>query len=203
MDTYATCIIHICESVPFWAVALLYDHLWTFADEVRLVWFNPEASLGNRIGFMINRYITEVVALYVVYVLSGGSYSSQEKNCRIFIWVLSISATVFTAISHGNHYYGPCYTLWDRRPLIKWILMCAFGVAISISMAFALLTAHQAKLEANGMCAFLNKPWALPYALGAMACTSTGPFDLTTICISDRPGFIHYHHDSFQCTRPT
>jgi hypothetical protein len=49
------------------AAALVYDHFWTFPGEVSLIWFNPEAGLGNRIGFMVNRYVTEAVAIYVVF----------------------------------------------------------------------------------------------------------------------------------------
>ncbi|KAJ7461838.1 hypothetical protein B0H11DRAFT_2241652 [Mycena galericulata] len=166
------------------AAALIYDHLWNMADEIRLIWFNSEAGLANRVGFVVNRYLTEAVALYVVF----GKWDPilMLSSCRIFIWILSASATVFTAISHLI-ITARVYTLWDRRPLIKWILMSAFAVAISVSLAFALLTAQQARLEANGMCAFLSKPWALPYALGALTGLDLFIIIMTIFNALDRP----------------
>jgi hypothetical protein len=75
--------------------ALFYDHVLTIQDEVRLIWLNPESGLWNRMSFMANRYMTEGLAVYVVYgkcflplilpllicstVLSGGTYSDEEQ----------------------------------------------------------------------------------------------------------------------------
>lgn len=47
--------------------ALLYDHALTFEDEIFLIWLNSAGGIGNRLGFIVNRYMTEALALYVVY----------------------------------------------------------------------------------------------------------------------------------------
>jgi arginine repressor len=46
---------------------LLYDHALSFDQEVTLIWLNTAAGAGNRIGFMINRYLTEAMVVYVSY----------------------------------------------------------------------------------------------------------------------------------------
>ncbi|KAF7360507.1 hypothetical protein MVEN_00781500 [Mycena venus] len=173
------------------AVVLVYDHLWTLAEEIRLIWLNSETGVGNRIGFIVNRYITEILALYVVFgksprVASCGTliahlYSTQWRKLQ-----LTRKATIFTAISHCI-VTARVYTLWDRRPLIKWILMSSFAVGISLSFVFALLTADQAQLESNGMCAFVNKPWALPYSLGALTGLDFFIIIMTLFNALDRP----------------
>lgn len=79
------------------------------------------------------------------------------------------------------------YTLWDRRPKIKWIAMAAFGVQTAVTTVFSILAAQQMQreqflfvliprfkvvfysanviyLELTHMCAITEKPWALPGA---------------------------------------
>ncbi|KAJ6620564.1 hypothetical protein B0H10DRAFT_1945878 [Mycena sp. CBHHK59/15] len=175
--------------------ALVYDHTLTFADEVRLIWLNSAAEPVNRCGFMLNRYVTEAIAVYVAYskplpVLGGitrnlreqecvykhycGFYAHTKRNsCIIFVWIHTIAATVFTANSHFI-IAARVYTLWDRRKLIKWILMGTFGIAISISMAFSILAAHQ-------------KPAALPFMLGALTAFDLFMIVLTVFNALDHP----------------
>ncbi|KAJ7278836.1 hypothetical protein C8J57DRAFT_1221655 [Mycena rebaudengoi] len=129
--------------------ALLYDHLLTSGDELSLIWFNSAAGIGNRLGFIINS--TRIA-------LSGGSHGLTVETCQVFIWIFGTSNTIVVAISHcaechsrSNIYMtknsviivGRLYTLWDRRKGIKWILIVAFGIAISLSMAFSILAVHQ------------------------------------------------------------
>ncbi|KAF7300454.1 hypothetical protein HMN09_00929200 [Mycena chlorophos] len=71
--------------------------------------------------------------------------------------------------------------------------MGAFGIAISISMAFAILAAHQVQpfLQFNPiihMCSFSEKPWALPFMLGALTI-----FDLFIIVVTIVNGFHRPH----------
>jgi hypothetical protein len=61
--------------------ALLYEHILTFEDEVHLVWFDSGRSIGYRLGFIINRYVTEALAIYVVY----GKFESHIMPARILI----------------------------------------------------------------------------------------------------------------------
>ncbi|KAJ6567331.1 hypothetical protein DFH09DRAFT_1034497 [Mycena vulgaris] len=177
--------------------ALLYDHVLTIGDEVKLIWRNSAAGPMNRIGFTINRYITEAMAIYVAYskcfchTVNGVSSLSSAECCRDFIWVHSIAATVFIALSHFI-LMSRVYTLWDRRPLIKWILMGAFGVAISIAMVFAILAAHQVQSDLVynpniHMCEFSKKPPALTVMLGAMTALDLFLIVMTIFNALDRP----------------
>ncbi|KAJ7183520.1 hypothetical protein C8R46DRAFT_1308270 [Mycena filopes] len=161
---------------------LFYDHVDTIALEVERIWWNRAAGTGNRIGFLINRYLTEAMVIYVAY-----------SNCRIFIWLFAIASTVFVAVSHFI-IMARLYTLWDRRPIIKWILMGSFGVAISISMSFSILSAHQVQpfLKYSNiihMCTFDKKPWALPFMLGALTL-----FDFFIIVMT----FVNAFHRPYQ-----
>ncbi|KAJ7131557.1 hypothetical protein C8R43DRAFT_1133773 [Mycena crocata] len=170
------------------AAMLLYDHILTWVEEVTCIWNNPAAGAGNRIGFMVNRYITEAMVIYVAYMLSGGSEGLTDKD---FIWLFAIASTVFVALSHFI-IMARVYTLWDRRKMIKWILMGSFGVAISISMAFSILSAHEVQpfLEYNPvihMCTFAKKPWSLPFMLGALTVFDLFIIALTVWNALDRP----------------
>ncbi|KAJ7707873.1 hypothetical protein B0H14DRAFT_719030 [Mycena olivaceomarginata] len=45
----------------------VYDHLLTWAEEIRLIWFNSNADLSHRINYMVNRYSTGAMLIYVAY----------------------------------------------------------------------------------------------------------------------------------------
>jgi hypothetical protein len=47
--------------------ALLFDHVLTLGSEIDLIWLKSGGGIGNRIGFIVNRYLTEAVAIYVAY----------------------------------------------------------------------------------------------------------------------------------------
>ncbi|KAJ7508591.1 hypothetical protein B0H11DRAFT_2217873 [Mycena galericulata] len=143
--------------------ALIYDHGLTCKDEVNLIWTNPAAGPLSRLGFLVNRYLTEATAIYVAYMLSGGSHGLQNQSYPAFKSVNQVPVIVMSRV----------YVLWDRRRSIKWILMGAFGVAISITMIFAILAAHQVQAELEydpdiHMCVFSKKPPGLPVMLGAL-----------------------------------
>ncbi|KAJ7489651.1 hypothetical protein B0H11DRAFT_2191778, partial [Mycena galericulata] len=170
---------------------LVYDHALTFRGEVTAIWMNTGTGVGNRIGFMVNRYLTTAMVAYVSYMLSGLSSGVTTRACRVFIWLFAIASTVFVAISHFI-IMARVYTLWDRRILIKWILIVSFSVAISISMAFSILAVHQVQpfLEYTiflHMCSFTQKPWALSFMLGALTVFDFFIIILTIFNALDRP----------------
>ncbi|KAJ7917188.1 hypothetical protein B0H13DRAFT_2657922, partial [Mycena leptocephala] len=185
--------------------ALLYDHVLTLDDEIQCIWLNPATGVGNRLSFLVNRYLTECVVLAVAYAFSGNSeglttrvrYSvllpTYSDFCQIFIWMFAICSTIFVAVSHFI-IIARVYTLWDRRPVIKWILSGSFGVAITVSMAFCILAAHQVQPfltynEFIHMCTFSQKPRALPFMLGTLTV-----FDLFIIVMT----IINAFHKPYQ-----
>ncbi|KAJ7904546.1 hypothetical protein B0H14DRAFT_610491 [Mycena olivaceomarginata] len=100
---------------------ILYDHCLTFLDEVRYIWFNSQAGLGARASFLLNRYVTEGMIIYVAYMLGGNSRGlSNQNSCRTFIWVFGVVGSISIALQQYTM-VSRVYTLWDRRPKIKWI----------------------------------------------------------------------------------
>ncbi|KAJ7489649.1 hypothetical protein B0H11DRAFT_2229673 [Mycena galericulata] len=183
---------------------LLYDHSLTLKSEITGIWMNKAAGIGNRAGFMVNRYLTTAMVAYVSYSKwiklwiddeakreAYGKHRLIQTSCQVFIWLFAIASTVFVAISHFI-IMSRLYTLWDRRILIKYILVGSFGVAISISMVFSIIAAHQVQpfLEYNPflhMCTFAKKPWALPFMLGALTVFDFFIIIMTIFNALDRP----------------
>ncbi|KAJ7453617.1 hypothetical protein B0H11DRAFT_270875 [Mycena galericulata] len=122
--------------------AILYDHALTLRGEICHIWLNSAAGIGNRIGFLVNRYMSESIIIYVAYMDSGESrgITDQLQCIRLDIHhrLHSIRSGIPLFIIVVR-----IYTLWDRRQQIKWILGIAFGVAISISFSFSVLSAQQ------------------------------------------------------------
>ncbi|KAK7059983.1 hypothetical protein R3P38DRAFT_2838845 [Favolaschia claudopus] len=164
--------------------ALFYDHLLTLEREILLVWLNSLAGMWNRFGFIVNRYLTEAVAIYVGYLYSGvGQGITNEISCQASVWIFTICNSLFIAVSYFLIMWR-VYTLWDRRPFIKWILLGVFFVSMIIAVVFGILCAiqMQASVSSNPvirMCTLTQKPWGLKYTLAAL----TG-FDLFIIVMS-------------------
>jgi len=173
--------------------ALLFDHILTLGREIDLIWFNPAAGVGNRIGFIVNRYVTEAVAIYVAYLNSGLGRDITTKNCQASVWLFSMASSVFIGISHFLIIMR-VYTLWDRRQIIKRILTVAFGIEICMALAFSALaarqTVHETLYEYNAfivMCAFSKKPWALKFTLGVITLFDFFIIIMTVLNALDRP----------------
>ena len=47
--------------------ALFCDHVLTLGDEIELIWYNRLAKPGNRVAFILNRYLTEIMVCYVAH----------------------------------------------------------------------------------------------------------------------------------------
>ncbi|KAJ7760058.1 hypothetical protein DFH07DRAFT_1023079 [Mycena maculata] len=164
--------------------ALLYDHALTFEDEVRLVWLNPASTIAYRLGYIVNRYVTEALAIYVVYVLSGGAYSEDEAP-NLALSDIHLDS-VFICI--GMHVeLTLLYSLWDHRQAIKWILGGGTAIAISICLAFMVVTANDAQVISGALCAIAKKPWALPYAFGALTILDLFVIAMSVLNALDRP----------------
>ncbi|KAJ7457992.1 hypothetical protein B0H11DRAFT_2319638 [Mycena galericulata] len=171
--------------------AILYDHALTLRGEICHIWLNSAAGIGNRIGFLVNRYMSESIIIYVAYMDSGESRGiTDQHNLELQCIRLDIHHRLHSIRS--VIIVVRIYTLWDRRQQIKWILGIAFGVAISISFSFSVLSAQQIQsfVEYNTgihMCVFLKKPWALKFALAALTGFDLFIIIMTVINALDRP----------------
>ncbi|KAJ7837909.1 hypothetical protein B0H13DRAFT_2367913 [Mycena leptocephala] len=138
--------------------ALLYDHSLSFGGEIDLIWFNSEAAFGNRIGFILNRYLTEAVAIYVAYFLiimrvyTLWDRRQMLKRILTAAFCLEIClALVFSALAASQ-----TNLLWEYIPFIN-------------------------------MCAFSKKPWALKFMLGAITLFDFFIIIMTVLNALDRP----------------
>ncbi|KAK7061745.1 hypothetical protein R3P38DRAFT_672746 [Favolaschia claudopus] len=174
------------------AVALiLYDHCLTWVDEVRYIWFNPQAGFGGRLSFLVNRYATEGMIIFVAYMLGGSSRGLDNQVCRNFIWVFAVIGSVSIALQQFSMVVR-VYTLWDRRPKIKWIVIIAFAIQTAITTVFSILAAvqmqpHVAYSPVLHMCTISEKPWALPVMTGTLAAFGLFIILMTVVNALDRP----------------
>ncbi|KAJ7838311.1 hypothetical protein B0H13DRAFT_1911927 [Mycena leptocephala] len=167
--------------------ALFYDHALTFLDELELVWFNSRASRGSRVGFLLNRYVTEIMMVYICYILSGTSESmtTELPNIRVDLRAMfNHLRRCFTLWELQLHPSGLAkrvtvvlvsrvYTLWENRKTIKWVITGSFVAGMSTALMFFIFTAVELQKfvmyspEVH-MCLFIKKPWATDFSLGAL-----------------------------------
>ncbi|KAJ7358022.1 hypothetical protein DFH08DRAFT_847731 [Mycena albidolilacea] len=174
-------------------VVLLYDHSLILAQEAELIWFNSAAGAGNRIAFVVNRYVAEAVAVYVAYLNSGLGRGITTENCHAALWIFSMTSSIVFGMSHFVIIVR-VYTGWDKRPSIKIILLVAFGIATCVAAVFSALAASEAAHRSFygynpfiDMCAFSKKPWALKFAQGAMTVFDFFIIIMTVLNALDRP----------------
>ncbi|KAJ6515865.1 hypothetical protein C8R45DRAFT_1206033 [Mycena sanguinolenta] len=183
---------------------ILYDHCLTLLDEVRYIWFNPQTGLGARASFLLNRYVTEGMIIYVAYMLGGNSRGlSNEVNlritnafltrssCQTFVWVFGVVGAISIALQQFT-LVTRVYTLWERRPKIKWIVMVAFAVQTALTTVFSILAAQQMQLHVTyalpiHMCSISQKPWALVAMTGTLAAFGLFIICMTIVNALDRP----------------
>ncbi|KAJ7481013.1 hypothetical protein B0H11DRAFT_2193563 [Mycena galericulata] len=152
--------------------ALIYDHAMTLEDEIRLIWFNSASGIRNRLGFIVNRYVTEALA-----------FTERRKIQRR----TSYSQRLTIVVEHSFGFLAYRRHLWERRRVIKWLLIGASAVALSVSLAFMVVVADEGQVESGRVCTVLEKPWALPYALGALSGLDFFVIAMTVLNALDRP----------------
>ncbi|KAJ7218464.1 hypothetical protein GGX14DRAFT_437131 [Mycena pura] len=168
--------------------ALFCDHVLTLGDEIELIWYNRLAKPGNRVAFILNRYLTEIMVCYVAYVMSGASENMGIQGCHIFMWLFTVCSILFVGGSHAV-LMGQLYILWDRRTTMKWIISGSFVIAMLVATLFFVLsaigvqasTAYSTQIH---MCVFTKKPWAMDFSLGVLTF-----FDLFIILMTVANGF--------------
>ncbi|KAF7367112.1 hypothetical protein MSAN_00970800 [Mycena sanguinolenta] len=171
--------------------AIVYDHALTFADEVKLIWFNNQAGMGNRISFIVNRYTTEAGVIYVAYMFSGASRGLSNQVCGNFIWVFGVVGSVSMA-AQQYIMVARVYVLWDRRTVIKWIVMVAFAIQTAFTTVFAILTAYKLQPFSGydpriHMCGISATPWTLPVTMATLVAFGVFIIVMTIFNALDRP----------------
>ncbi|KAJ7464662.1 hypothetical protein B0H11DRAFT_2050508 [Mycena galericulata] len=162
-------------------VAMVYDHLLTAHVEMQVVWGNSNVSRLSKLAFGVNRYMTEAVIAYTVYVLSGTAQNLDDVVCQRFLWVFGGSAIVVGAISQAIVVLR-IYNLWDERKRVATALICAFVACIVSTVIIGILCELQLKpvfSEIFGICVISVKPKILPVLFGVQSF-----FDVLIICFA-------------------
>ncbi|KAJ6474404.1 hypothetical protein C8R47DRAFT_1144032 [Mycena vitilis] len=176
-------------------IAVVYDHLITLDDEVDTIWKNRNVRWHSKAAFVVNRYLTESIIAYVVYILSGMSTTLSDTVCHRFIWIYGSTCVVAGAISHFVILVR-VYALWDRRASVARVLISAFAVCITTTTVLGVLSAME--MEPNlhyfaplRTCIFGSKPKVLVGMLGVLSF-----FDLSLVILvvsnaMERPRLTH------------
>ncbi|PFH51641.1 hypothetical protein AMATHDRAFT_58774 [Amanita thiersii Skay4041] len=151
---------------------IFYDHLLTFEAERKAIWVNPKVKFASKVGFVLNRYATEILGIYIASMISA-THNSGLSSCRAFVWVFSLSASIFTTAAHFAVIFR-IYLLWDRRKSVGYILAASFIVAAALITTFAALAVvqvlpHLKYIEPLRSCYLGVVPKAFPTALGIIS----------------------------------
>ncbi|KAJ6613734.1 hypothetical protein B0H10DRAFT_2191826 [Mycena sp. CBHHK59/15] len=195
-------------------MVVVFDHFITLDDEINTIWTNPSVRLHSKAAFVVNRYLTEAISAYVVYIFSGMGTTLSTAVCRRFIWIYGITCIVAGAISHFVILIR-VYALWDRRTTVSRILMAAFTICISTTTIlgifaaiqmhrkYSLLTAQSSAdsctcivaqltyFEPLHTCVFGTKPKAITAMLGVLSLFDFFLVMLIIFNAMDRPRLTH------------
>ncbi|KAF8879738.1 hypothetical protein BD779DRAFT_1676277 [Infundibulicybe gibba] len=176
----------------FSITSVVWDHAITFDDEIKYIWRGSESKL-TKAAFAMNRYVVELLLIYVVYCsrgLTGGSISEivqvkffdlnlsvclaeGEKSCRVFTYAFAIlSALVITATQCFVSFR--IYQLWECRKIVAQLL---FVISIIFVLGTLITAAFSANASATRMsvipglllCELSTGSPFVPTSLGTMA----------------------------------
>ncbi|EKM54155.1 uncharacterized protein PHACADRAFT_196585 [Phanerochaete carnosa HHB-10118-sp] len=161
---------------------LLYDHVLTFCDEVRLVWRAP--SSFPKYAFLFNRYLVPVCLLLVSYEMCGFvGEAFTDEGCRRLLFACSMLSLASVAV--GNILVlMRVVILWDRRRAVMELMVAGFIVCFSAQSALMVISLVKfwPGLQWNsvaGMCItttktpFFSGVWAAPMFFEVLVLVST------------------------------
>ncbi|KAI5115927.1 hypothetical protein M0805_009863 [Coniferiporia weirii] len=124
-------------------VMLLYDHVLSFDDEVRLVW-QAKPSFAKK-AFLLNKYLVPVVLLGWANLMN--SFSSDglaDSTCRQFFVFSSLVGIISIGIANVLILLR-VISLWDRKRSIA--ILLGSGFLVSFCATFGLMVAVTAKVS--------------------------------------------------------
>lgn len=112
---------------------LLYDHVLTFAGEVRLIWFAPTSFV--KYTFLFNRYLVLATLITVAVEMCGflGKIFTDD-GCRAFLFTCSMIAVLSVGIANMLVLLR-VVILWDHRALILKLMTFAFITSLAAQLA--------------------------------------------------------------------
>lgn len=137
-------------------VVLLYDHVLTFVDEVKLIWAAPVSF--PKYAFLFNRYLVLACMLGVAYETCGFAGDLfTDLGCRRLLAATSILSLISTGI--GNILVLlRVIILWDHRPIVFKLMSAGFVICFGtqIGMMIAVIVTYWPGVvwsSVAGMCA--------------------------------------------------
>ncbi|KAI0708192.1 hypothetical protein C8T65DRAFT_740205 [Cerioporus squamosus] len=162
-------------------MVLLYDHVLTFADEVKLIWTAP-ATYAKYI-FLLNRYAVLGTLLAVAYETCGFVDSTFTDTGQHFIFTCSMLAIISVGIANLL-ILQRVVILWEHRPIVLKIMTVGFLASFIAQVATMIITLINllpsiSWSEAVGMCIatkstpLLVAVWASPMLFEVFVLGST------------------------------
>ncbi|KAJ3853419.1 hypothetical protein EV368DRAFT_81600 [Lentinula lateritia] len=161
---------------------MVYDHLLTLNEEFSNIWAAPNRDYFQKLMFVINRYYTEAMVMYVVYVVvdsSGFSLSLQQYSPPPLTTAVFITLRV--------------YHSWDKRKQVAIILLVAFIIFMAAAAALAVLSAVNVQPAIHFVsflkaCEVPDIPITFPFMMGTLL-----GFDLFIILVAFFNAFERPH----------
>lgn len=150
----------------------------TFNTELETIWCNPNTRWLSKLFFVINRYLTEAILIFIGYLFSESATTLNDAVCLQFIWLYGIGCVVFQATSHFILVIR-IYRLWDRRNDVARNLTIMFGFFMAAMIVVGVFIVRDLKPIYNALlhtCLLSNKPIAMQ-ALYGVTCA----FDLAMV----------------------
>ncbi|KAF7376419.1 AAA domain-containing protein [Mycena sanguinolenta] len=164
-------------------VVLIYDHLLSFGDEVKLIW--PAKTSAPKVLFLFIRYMVPTVLIIYNIQLSDLEPSLTFPTAFCVSWMSIGAFMALSTIATSNFLIMlRLWVLWDRdRKLVIWTLLLFVLAQLSgLATVSILVWEFKRKLDFNPkfhMCGFVGKPppvailWAPGTAFEIVLCAIT------------------------------
>ncbi|KAK0445805.1 hypothetical protein EV421DRAFT_1795004 [Armillaria borealis] len=152
-------------------VLMLWDHCLTFNEEVATMWSPLDERILTKVVHILNRYFTEAVLLYRVYITSELAQSaSGEAHCKAVVWLANVSAVIIASISQF-YIMMRVYRLWDHRQWVRRTLLVAFGICITTLTVLSILSVLsylKTGADSKNTCAIGRIPTTVACTIGVL-----------------------------------
>ncbi|KAF8828062.1 hypothetical protein HHX47_DHR4000860 [Lentinula edodes] len=156
---------------------MVYDHLLTLNEEFSNIWAAPNRDYFQKLMFVINRYYTEAMVMYVVYVCSG---LANLDDALISVlpnradWYTEAAVFITLRVYHS----------WDKRKRVAIILLVAFIIFMAAAAALAVISAVDVQPAIHFVsflkaCMVPDIPITFPFMMGTLL-----GFDLFIILVA-------------------
>ncbi|KAK0243524.1 hypothetical protein EDD85DRAFT_933824 [Armillaria nabsnona] len=150
---------------------LLWDHCLTFDEEVTVMWTFFKGPILPKVIYVMNRYFTEAVLLYTVYVFTGLRRPVANKSCVTVFWLIPMSTTFLAGILQFLIMLR-AYRLWDHKQNIRRVLLVVFvacmtgSLVLCVRMVLTLLEIVELPSPRVGICSVPEVPKTTPFLMG-------------------------------------